>query len=69
MTQDELATLRNEIVKLHALVVACADTCSTVEGNDPKVERTQALLDVAQRYSSQIVLLVEAASALRLAAI
>lgn len=67
MTPDELAALRNEMVKLHALISASADMCSTVEGSDPKLERVQALLDVTLRYSSQVMLLAEVASAPKLA--
>lgn len=59
MTQEELADLRNEIVKLNALVTACADAASILDGNSMKVERVQALLDVAQRYSGTVLMKIE----------
>lgn len=59
MTPEEVAALRNEIVTVHALVRACAEAASVIEGTNPKVERTQALLAVAERHVAQLVLHVE----------
>jgi len=69
MLTEEVEALRGEIVKLHALITASADMCSTVEGNDPKLERTQALLELAHERSARVILLVEIASSPRLAVV
>lgn len=69
MTQEELADLRNEIVKLHSLVAASADAASVLDGVSMKVEKVQALLDITQRYSTSVLLKIEVASSPRLASV
>lgn len=69
MTPGELESLRNEVVKLQALVSASADMCSAVEGNDPKLERAQALIGLAEKQGEQLLRRMDLAVAPRLAVV
>lgn len=61
MNNQELASLRNDVFRLHALIATTADVAAGITSPSNACERTQAMLEVAQEEAAKILQRVEVA--------